>query len=111
MKVLGVAVALAAEVAPFSAATPEKAIYYWADWYHVDRIELYETLKCESEFKRDAIGQLGEVGIAQIYLKYHPGVTREQALDPDWAIRWTAMQFSKGNAKWWSCYKQVIRFA
>lgn len=113
-KVLGIAIALAAEIAPFSSDAPEKAIYYWADFYQVNRTELYETLKCESDnFAHDVIygprtGIYGEIGIAQIYRKYHPEVTKAQARDPDWAIRWIALQFSLGHEGWWVCHTKLL---
>ena len=102
------AIALADAIAPFSIAEPQKSIYYWADFYGISRVELYETLRCESGFNPSAIGAAGEIGIAQIYLKYHPGVTREDALDPDFAIRWTALQFANGNEQWWTCHSRLF---
>lgn len=103
---LGIAVALAAEIAPFDAAQPDKAIYFWADFYSVSRVELYETIKCESRFRPNAVGKFGELGIAQIYLKYHPSVSKEEALDPDFSIRWMAEQFSKGDEHLWTCWRK-----
>lgn len=107
LKILGIAVALAAEIAPFSTAEPDKAIYYWADFYGVSRAEMYFTIQCESGFNPKAVGKLGELGIAQIYRKYHPEVSKGEALDPDWSIQWMAKQFSLGHQDWWSCYRHV----
>lgn len=108
LKILGIAIALAAQVAPFSTTTPQTAIYYWADFYHVDRQELYDTLKCESSFNPNAVGKAGELGISQIFLKYHPEVSSQEALDPDWAIQWTAKQFAAGHADLWVCHTRAL---
>lgn len=71
----------------------------------MNRTALYETLNCESGFNPDAVGLLGEQGIAQIYLKYHPDITKAEARDPNFGIRFAAKSFKDGNAAWWSCYK------
>lgn len=83
----------------------KQVIAQYASYYGVDGEALYKTLYCESRLNPSAIGALGEVGIAQIYLKYHPTVTREQALDPIFSIKFAAQEFSKGNATLWSCYR------
>ena len=67
--------------------------------------KLWETLNCESGFKYDSLGDKGtSFGIAQIHLPAHLNITKEQALDPYWAINWSVEQFKKGNARIWSCY-------
>lgn len=100
----GIAVALAAQVAPYSTTTPEVAIDYWARFYNVDATQMYETIKCESAFDPKTVGPYGELGVAQIYLKYHPDVTKEQAVDPDFSVRWMAKSWSQGHKSWWVCY-------
>ena len=101
LKLLGIAIAIAAEIAPFSASQPEKAVYFWADYYQVSRYELYHTLEHESHFDNTKVGPYGELGVCQTYLPAHPDVTRAEALDPDWCIRWTARMFHEGHAHWW----------
>lgn len=71
----------------------------------VDPEKFTRTLTCESHWHPDAVGALGELGIAQIYPKYHPDVTAAQALDGIWAINWAAMRFAEGKEYLWSCYK------
>jgi soluble lytic murein transglycosylase-like protein len=73
----------------------------------VDPVKFTRTLECESHYDPDAVGKLGELGIAQIYPKYHLDVTREEALDGIWAIHWAALQFSQGNEHLWSCYNRI----
>ena len=46
-------------------------------------------------------------GLMQIHIPVHD-VTKEQALDPIWAMEWSAQQFSAGNQHWWSCYSQLL---
>jgi len=46
-------------------------------------------------------------GLAQIFLPAHPEVTKEQAIDPAFAIRFMAEEFSKGNAWKWTCWKRL----
>lgn len=85
----------------FDREHPEIAIYFWADFYHQSRYELYHTLKDESQFDPKAVGPYGERGLCQIYLAVHPYVSIEQAEDPDWCIPWTARMWAKGHAHWW----------
>ena len=48
-------------------------------------------------------------GAWQINLDAHPTVSKEQAQDPIWATRWSAEQFAKGNAKWWTCWNNITK--
>lgn len=71
---------------------------------------MLNTLKCESSLNPNAIGDAGQsYGVAQIHLPSHPTVTKEQALDPNFAIEWTAQQFSKGKAEMWTCYRLIYQ--
>jgi hypothetical protein len=45
-------------------------------------------------------------GLAQIHLPAHPAVTKEQALDPEFAIDFMAKNM-KSNPNMWSCYRIV----
>lgn len=72
--------------------------------------ELVATLKCESGFNPKAVGDKGKsFGIAQIHLPAHPTITKQQALDPMWAIDWTAQQFAKGEKgkRMWTCWRNL----
>lgn len=77
----------------------------------------YNTLKCESNFENiqslvpDVTGPNGREdswGVAQIHLTAHTDVTREEALDPAFAIPWAAQQFKMGNAELWTCYRNLV---
>lgn len=66
------------------------------------------TLWCESGYKPNAIGDGGtSFGVAQINLPSHPEITQEQALNPVWAIDWTAREFAAGRARQWTCWRQL----
>lgn len=45
-------------------------------------------------------------GICQIHLPSHPSISYEQAIDPEFCIRFMAEQFSKGNQKMWMGYEK-----
>lgn len=111
-KILGTAVVLAATIAPYSTTTPEKAIDFWADFYHVSSVDLYNTISCESGFDPTVTGDHGLArGIAQIRSDYFPSITNAEAYDPDWSVQWMAKQFAAGHAGWWTCYgdNKIVR--
>lgn len=43
-------------------------------------------------------------GVAQIHLPDNPTVTKEQACDPDFAVKFMAEAFAKGHQRRWSGY-------
>ena len=43
-------------------------------------------------------------GLVQINLSAHPNVTKEQALNPRFALTWMAEQWSLDGASMWSCW-------
>lgn len=60
--------------------------------------------KCESGLRPTAVGDSGKsYGVWQIHLPSHPDITKEQALDPEWATKWAANMFAKGYAHRWTC--------
>lgn len=46
-------------------------------------------------------------GICQIHLPSHPNITRAQATDPEWCLRWSAQQFKNGKARMWTEYRKL----
>ncbi|PIX11561.1 MAG: hypothetical protein COZ74_13765 [Flavobacteriaceae bacterium CG_4_8_14_3_um_filter_31_8] len=48
-------------------------------------------------------------GLVQIHLPAHPKISKEQAIDPDFAIDFLAKNLSRGKAKMWSCYKLLAQ--
>lgn len=92
-------------VAPPQDSIPALISHYAAE-YGISHTELYKTLWCESRFNPKAVGDGGNShGIAQIYLKFHPDVSKAEAQDPHFAIEWTARKFKEGNARLWTCWR------
>jgi hypothetical protein len=59
----------------------------------------------ESKWEPNPIGHNDggkSAGIAQIYLPSHPEITKEQALDPLWAINWVADEIKVGREWQWT---------
>lgn len=71
---------------------------------------MMNTIKCESQYSnvQSRIVYKGvredSWGLVQIHLPSHPMVTKQQALDPEFAVNFMAEKFSNGWTKW-SCYK------
>ena len=64
--------------------------------------------ECESGLSPNVIGDGGlSFGLWQIHLPSHPEVTKEQALDPEWATEWAVKKFLT-NPKIWTCYRLLI---
>jgi hypothetical protein len=74
--------------------------------------ELANTLirlaHCESTLNPAAVGDYGNsLGLFQIFLKWHPDVTPEQALDVEFATRWTAKKIRQGQGDLWTCWDMI----
>lgn len=83
-------------------------ISHYSALYGVSSSTVYGTLKCESNLSPTSIGDKGtSFGIAQIHLIAHPDISKAEAIDPSFAIAWTAKQFSLGRAYQWSCWKAL----
>lgn len=68
--------------------------------------EMVSTIKCESSFKPDAVGDGGHSrGLSQIHAPSWPDVTDEQAFDPVFAVSFMAEQFKRGNERAWTCWR------
>ena len=62
------------------------------------------TIKCESNFNTNAIGDGGtSFGLVQIHLPAHPHVTKEEATDPQFALDFIIDAFKKGQQRMWTC--------
>jgi len=82
----------------------KKALEYGGD---SDRI--WRVLMCESgasttiqSYHTTKLGRENSWGLAQIHLTSHPHITKEQAIDPEFAIDYLAKHLTKGTDKW-SC--------
>lgn len=74
--------------------------------------ELANTLirlaHCESSLNPEAVGDNGNsYGLFQIFLKWHPDVTAEQARDIEFATKWTANKIRQGQGHLWTCWAKI----
>jgi hypothetical protein len=62
----------------------------------------------ESGWNPEAVGDGGtSIGLVQIHLPAHPDVTREQALDPDFALTFIVDKFLNGEEHLWTCWRAI----
>lgn len=95
-----------AEAAVMTAEDYKMYAYHMADMYQIDPGPFVKTLECESGWDPLVRGDHGKsVGIAQIYGPAHKDITLSQREDGIFSINWAAKEFSKGNQKLWSCWK------
>lgn len=98
-------------------------LYREAARYGADPEKMIATIECESagwqpeiqswhryEFsdpKRGIVTGERELsfGLAQIHLPDHQQVSREEAIDPYYAITFAAQHFGENNGKIWTCYR------
>lgn len=96
----------------YSTTTAEDILRSYAIKYEINSDEFVATAKCESKFEAKARGDYENdiptsFGVFQIHLPAHPDITKEQALNPLFAIDWAAQQFADGRAYMWTCYRQL----
>jgi len=90
-------------------------ITYYADKYKVSANLMHKIIACESGYDTDIQSKFirpdgsreQSFGLVQIYLPAHPTITKEQAIDPDFALEFLAKELKAGNAKIWSCYHLI----
>lgn len=90
--------------------TVEETIVKAAQAWGTPAEPIIQTLKCESQLNPKATNSTSReysVGIAQINLKAHPTITEEEARDIEFAANFTAENFSKGNARIWTCARTL----
>lgn len=87
----------------------EEVVHHFADQYNVSAERMLVTMKCESSLNPKAIGDGGHsYGIAQIHLPSHRNITIEQAQSIPFSAEFMAQEFSKGNARIWTCYRKYF---
>lgn len=101
----------ALQMAPVSTSTVSLLIDHYSAEYGLspEEADLFRKVGwCESRFKSEAVGDRGtSFGVYQIHLPAHPDISKEQALDPRFNIRWAAEQFAAGRESMWSCARIV----
>lgn len=85
------------------------AIEYYADKHNVSASVMNKVVNCESGYNPNAIGDGGKsFGLSQIYNPAHPTITKEQALDPEFALNFMGENIKKGRGPMWTCYRKLI---
>lgn len=104
-----------------SQLTKEAGIEHKADEVYTtiakcENIGLQPTLQSGHRYKSDnpkwgtkAGDQELSFGLAMIHLPSHPDVTKEQAQDPDFALRWMVDEFAQGHEWQWTCWRSFYQ--
>jgi len=88
-------------------APPTEKIALVAEKYNVSRVTMAKIIACESGNNPRAVGDGNRsFGLVQIFLPAHPNITKEQALDPDFAIDFLGKKLSEGEGHIWTCYRK-----
>lgn len=82
---------------------------YYADEYGVSRKTMNTIISGESGYIYDLPGDHGTSwGACQIHLPDHTDITKEDAMNPDFCLDWTANQIKQGRARMWTQYRLCI---
>lgn len=82
--------------------------------YGVSAQLMKKLIQCESGFDTDirsnhilSYGREQSYGLVQIHLPAHPDVSKEEAIDPTFAIDFMARNIAAGRKDMWSCSKMI----
>jgi len=106
--------------------TPREIMEVKAYEYHVSPKLLDKIITCESNWNttlqskhiyktdrpREGVkkGQREQsFGLVQIHLPAHPNITKQQALDPEFALDFLAKNVAKGKGMMWSCFPKNVK--
>lgn len=78
-----------------------------AQHYGLNVDHFVKTVRCESGFNPNATSTTNDFGIVQINAPSHPEITMQQMLDPTWSLDWMGQQWSAGNARAWTCWRNL----
>ncbi len=93
---------------PKAPRTIDEIIYDSSIKYGVSEAVMRKVIYCESRFNPNAVGDNGNsYGLVQIFLRYHPQVTKAQALDPVFATEFLAAKLAKNQGYLWTCYRAL----
>lgn len=88
--------------------TVDEIIHDSAIEYGVSEVVMRNVIKCESSFNPNAIGDGGHsYGLVQIHLPSHPYVSKEEALDPEYAVDFLAKNLAVDKGSMWTCYRML----
>lgn len=79
--------------------------------YGLNEDHMLRLANCESGFvpRQSRIpangpnGREDSWGVFQIHLPAHPSVSREEAMDVEFSLEWTALNLKEGRARMWTC--------
>jgi len=87
---------------------PTKLIAEIAIKYEVSQETITKVIACESGYNPNAIGDGGKsFGLVQIHLPSHPTISKEQALNPEFAVDFLGKKLSEGKGNLWTCYRNL----
>ena len=101
-------------LAPEAPRTIDEVIYDSSIKYGVSEALMRRIITCESQYQsvqsqiKDPTGPNGREdswGVVQIHLPDWPEITKEQAMDYNFAVDFLAKKLSEGKGDLWSCYK------
>ena len=96
------------DVSKWQPQTVEQAVKVYGDKYGVNEDLLNYIIKCESGFNISSVGDKGKsFGLVQIHLPSHPEVTKQQALDFNFAVEFLSKNIAEGKADMWTCYRNL----
>lgn len=77
-----------------------------------DKLQMYKTVACESAgtFKtilKSGFAREESYGMVQINTPSHPGVSKADAQDPDFAIDFMAAHFADHDKRIWTCWRNL----
>ena len=89
-------------------ATTSDLIAQYSTKYNVPTSTMVHIVNCESGGNTKAIGDNGtSFGLVQIHITAHKDITRQQAENPEFAIKYLAKNLSQKRGKMWTCFRQI----
>lgn len=81
----------------------------YATTYKVSAAVMHKVIKCESNYNSKAVGDGGKsFGLVQIHLPSHPTITKAQAYNKEFAIKFLAQKLSTKQGRMWTCYRTQV---
>lgn len=83
--------------------------------YGVSYDQMWGTIMCESQgsttvqsrHRRPDGTREQSFGLVQIHLPAHLNVSKEEAIDPEFAVTFMAENFAAGRQRMWTCWRQL----
>jgi len=98
------------DVATMPPLSIKDKVGYYAKKYSVSESVMDKVIKCESGYNPNANAHTSREdswGLVQINLKAHKTITKEQAIDPDFALNFLAENLARNNGRIWTCFRKI----